>query len=159
MPTCPFRLLSMGLSIVLTAAMGLQTLAAESPNEKAAEDKAIIPGQLILDDAPLPISGNHDQDEVRRDKLEALALFSAGRAEELRQQFAEALRSYQRISLRPEIGRNRPVDHSTGHSSEARERGGALRAEGGGTGRRRGSHAAAAFGSSIGGRSRLGGGP
>ncbi len=96
MPACWFRLLLMGLCIALTTALPLQTQGEQSPNEKTPGEKDYRPGPLILDDAPLPLSGNRDQDEARRDKLEALALFSAARAAELREQYSEALRLYQR---------------------------------------------------------------
>ncbi len=96
MPARRFRLLSMGLCLAFTAAVAPQARAVQSLNDKTAEEKDNRPGPLILDDAPQSVSGNHNQDEVRRDKVEALALFSAGRAAELRQQYAEALRLYQR---------------------------------------------------------------
>ncbi len=96
MPTRLFRLLSIVLCIALAAALPLQTCGEQSQNEKTAEEKEYRPGPLILDDAPLPLSGNRAQDEAQRDKVEALALFSAARALELREQFAEALRLYQR---------------------------------------------------------------
>jgi tetratricopeptide (TPR) repeat protein len=91
-----FRLLLMGLCIAPATALPLQTRGDQSQNEKAAEEKEFRPGPLILDDAALPLSGNHAADEARRDKVEALELFSAARASELRQQYAEALRLYQR---------------------------------------------------------------
>jgi tetratricopeptide (TPR) repeat protein len=86
----------MGLCIAPATAWAMQTRGDQSQNEKTAEEKEFRPGPLILDDVPLPLSGNHAADEARRDKVEALELFSAARALELREQYAEALRLYQR---------------------------------------------------------------
>jgi tetratricopeptide (TPR) repeat protein len=91
-----FLSLSILLCIALTMALPLQSLGEQLQNGKTAEEKAYRPGPLILDDAPLPISGNRAQNETQRDKVEALALFSAARALELREQYGEALRLYQR---------------------------------------------------------------
>ncbi|MGA2060160.1 MAG: tetratricopeptide repeat protein [Thermoguttaceae bacterium] len=91
-----YRLLSIVFCIALATALPPQTCAEQSQNGKSAEEKEYRPGPLILDDAPLPLSGNRAQDEAQRDKVEALALFSAARALELREQYAEALRLYQR---------------------------------------------------------------
>ncbi|MGA2797228.1 MAG: tetratricopeptide repeat protein, partial [Thermoguttaceae bacterium] len=79
-----------------TFLLPMQTYGEQPQNGKSAEEKEYRPGPLILDDAPLPLSGNRAPDDAQRDKVEALALFSAARALELREQYAEALRLYQR---------------------------------------------------------------
>jgi tetratricopeptide (TPR) repeat protein len=86
----------MGLGIVLLAITARQVVAAESPGATAAAEKEHRPGQLVLDDAPLPLSAGRSDDAARREKAEALALFSAARSAELREQYADALRLYQR---------------------------------------------------------------
>jgi tetratricopeptide (TPR) repeat protein len=90
-----FRLLLTGFCIVQAVALPLQTCSGQSENAKIAEEE-LRPGPLILDDDPLPLPDNRGLEEARNDKVEALALFSAARAAELRQQYAEALRLYQR---------------------------------------------------------------
>jgi tetratricopeptide (TPR) repeat protein len=82
--------------IALAAVLLPQTCGEQPQKGKTAEEKEFRPGPLILDDAPLPLSGNGARDDVQRDKVEALAMFSAARALELREQYAEALRLYQR---------------------------------------------------------------
>jgi tetratricopeptide (TPR) repeat protein len=91
-----YRLLSIVLCITSAMALPPHTCAEQSQNGKTAEEKEDRPGPLILDDAPLPLSGNRAQDDARRDKVEALALFSAARALELSEQYAQSLRLYQR---------------------------------------------------------------
>ena len=91
-----YRLLSIVLCITVAAVLPLQTCGEQPQKAKTAEEKEYHPGPLILDDAPLPLSGNRAPDDAQRDKVEALALFSAARALELQERFAEALRLYQR---------------------------------------------------------------
>jgi tetratricopeptide (TPR) repeat protein len=86
---CLFRLFSIVLCAALTALLTLQASAGQQQNEKQ-------PGQLILDDAPLPLPSNHSADQSERDKVEALVLFSSARALELREKYEDALRLYQR---------------------------------------------------------------
>jgi tetratricopeptide (TPR) repeat protein len=80
----------------LATVLPLQTRGGQQPNDKTAEVQELQPGLLILDDAPLPLSANTALDQSERDKVEALVLFSAARALELREKHDEALRLYQR---------------------------------------------------------------
>lgn len=50
----------------------------------------------VLDDVPQPFVPQHQTNEADRDRVEAMSLFAAGRAHEKREQYAEALRCYQR---------------------------------------------------------------
>ena len=85
------------------------------------------PGPLILDDAPLPLSANPALDETDRDKVEALALFSAARSLELREQVWRSIAIISaRIPMRSSIGRNHPGDCAAGHSLKTRKRRGSL---------------------------------
>ena len=61
-----------------------------------AEDAAVTPGPLALEDAPAPLPPQPPVGEDERDRKEALILFASGRAMELADEFAPALRSYQR---------------------------------------------------------------
>ncbi len=54
------------------------------------------PAPLRLDDAPKPLKPLQGRTEADRDRVEAMALFAAGRAHEDREEYAEALRCYQR---------------------------------------------------------------
>jgi tetratricopeptide (TPR) repeat protein len=54
------------------------------------------PGPLVLDDAPLPLAGPQPQSEAQRDRVDAIALFAAGRRHQQREEYADALRCYQR---------------------------------------------------------------
>jgi tetratricopeptide (TPR) repeat protein len=70
------------------------------PHQKgsAAESKrpaSAAPGPLLLDDAPQPLAPQ-PQTEAQRDHLEALARFAAGAMHERREEYADALRCYQR---------------------------------------------------------------
>ena len=96
MQTCLIRLLSIVLCVALTAGRPLLTRGEELQIEKSPVEKSLQPGPLILDDTPLPLSPNPALDESNRDKVEALTLFSAARAMQLRQEYGEALRLYQR---------------------------------------------------------------
>lgn len=52
--------------------------------------------QQILDDVPEPLAAQQPRTEADRDHMEALALFSAGRMHERREEYADALRCYER---------------------------------------------------------------
>lgn len=54
------------------------------------------PGPLETDDRPQPLVARQSRSEVQQDRMEALALFAAGRTHEQREEFNEALRCYQR---------------------------------------------------------------
>ena len=54
------------------------------------------PAPLRLDDSPQPLKPLQGRTEADRDRVEAIALFAAGRAHEDREEYAEALRCYQR---------------------------------------------------------------
>jgi len=54
------------------------------------------PGPLVIEDVPQPLVPKQPRTEADRDRLEALALFAAGRTHLQRQQYAQALRFYQR---------------------------------------------------------------
>jgi tetratricopeptide (TPR) repeat protein len=54
------------------------------------------PAPLELNDRPEPLRPKQVRSEAEQDRLEALSLFGAGRMKEQRQDFAGALRSYQR---------------------------------------------------------------
>ncbi len=64
---------------------------AESPGESG-----VAPGPLVLDDQPQPLVPRKISGPEDRDRLEALAMFSAARMLENRDKEAEALRLYQR---------------------------------------------------------------
>ena len=55
-----------------------------------------VPAPLILDDAPQPLTPPQPRTEAQRDHLEAIALFAAGRMHQRREEYADALRCYQR---------------------------------------------------------------
>lgn len=79
----PRRALLFGpcLAAALALSVSLPQLAAAPPS---------------LDDVPQPFVPQHQANEADRDRVEALSLFAAGRAHEKREQFAQALRCYQR---------------------------------------------------------------
>ncbi len=70
---------------------------APAPHE-ARDSKAALgkPGLLILEDAPQPLVPKQPPDDRQHDRLEALAMFSAGRMLEQREKYPEALRLYER---------------------------------------------------------------
>jgi len=57
---------------------------------------AADPGSPMLDDAPQPLVPDHRTTEADSDRVEALSLFAAGRTHEQREEFADALRCYER---------------------------------------------------------------
>jgi tetratricopeptide (TPR) repeat protein len=67
-----------------------------SPLVARADDTAVARGFLTLDDVPTPLTPPQPVDDDERDRKEAIILFASGRAMELADQFAPALRSYQR---------------------------------------------------------------
>jgi tetratricopeptide (TPR) repeat protein len=72
--------------------------AALSGLSAAASKKPAVtgPGPLILEDVPQPMTARQPRTESQREHLEALALFAAGRMHERREEYADALRCYQR---------------------------------------------------------------
>ncbi|MCC6125717.1 MAG: tetratricopeptide repeat protein [Pirellulales bacterium] len=63
---------------------------------RAEEPPTLAVGPLLLEDAPAPLAARLPLGEEERDKKEALILFAEGRAREQRNEFAPALRCYQR---------------------------------------------------------------
>ncbi len=57
---------------------------------------AASPAPLILDDTPQPLKPRQERNEADRDRVEAMALFATARTHEDREEYAEALRGYQR---------------------------------------------------------------
>ncbi len=70
--------------------------ASEAPAAAAKKPAAPGPAPLILEDVPQPMTVQRPRSQSERDHLQALALFAAGRMHERREEFAEALRGYQR---------------------------------------------------------------
>jgi len=68
--------------------------AAEQPPVHATHRQ--FPGPLLLEDPPQPLVPKQPQSEAQRDRLHALALFATGRLLERQQDYAGALRKYQR---------------------------------------------------------------
>ena len=83
------------LILVLILSVGV----APGSEAKSPAPNAAAPGPLILDDAPAPLVPRQPRTEADRDRIEALSLFAAGRMHEGREEYADALRCYQR-SLR-----------------------------------------------------------
>jgi tetratricopeptide (TPR) repeat protein len=54
------------------------------------------PAPQAIDDAPQPFTPAHAKTETDSDRVEALSLFAAGRTHEQREEFADALRCYER---------------------------------------------------------------
>jgi tetratricopeptide (TPR) repeat protein len=81
--------LLISLCTVTAALGGASAVEAKKPAAKG-------PGPLILDDVPQPMTARRPRTESDRQHVEALALFAAGRMHERREEFAEALRCYQR---------------------------------------------------------------
>lgn len=96
MRTRSFQFLLIGLCVAPAIFLSPRTSGGQVQNEQAADGKTYRQGPLTLDDAPLPLSSNPALNEAERDKVEALALYSAARALELRERYGEALRLYQR---------------------------------------------------------------
>jgi tetratricopeptide (TPR) repeat protein len=67
-----------------------------SPRVPARWALAADPSPLLLDDVAEPLAPKHSATEADRDRVEAAALFAAGRTHELREQYAESLRCYER---------------------------------------------------------------
>jgi tetratricopeptide (TPR) repeat protein len=57
-------------------------------------------GRLLIDEPPLPLVPQHPRTEADQDRIEALAMFAAGRTYEQRQEYDKALRFYQRALRR-----------------------------------------------------------
>ena len=61
-----------------------------------------LPVPLELEDRPKPLTASRARTEADLDRIEAMALFAAGRTYEQRQEFSKALRYYERASaVRP----------------------------------------------------------
>jgi tetratricopeptide (TPR) repeat protein len=79
----------------------LSSVTATSPASAMTPSALVLPsyfaaGPLILDDRPEPLSPIKPKTEADRDRVEAKALFSAGRMHEQRNENTEALRCYER---------------------------------------------------------------
>ncbi|HYW78519.1 MAG TPA: tetratricopeptide repeat protein [Thermoguttaceae bacterium] len=81
-------LLGLGVLPALLAGSNIPAASAEVDTDH--------PGRLILDDPLQPLVPRRPRTEAEEDHIESLALFAAARAHELRQEYAEALRDYQR---------------------------------------------------------------
>lgn len=84
------------LVAALVAAFPLLAHAESRPAEKQATGTVKQPAPLVLDEAPEPLVPKHPRNEEQEERLEALALFSAARLHEQKQDYAKALRLYQR---------------------------------------------------------------
>jgi tetratricopeptide (TPR) repeat protein len=84
------------LAVAQWTGLSLQAPGAESESEKPAAAKGPHFGLLLLDEAPQPLGADAASEEARRDKVEAIALYSAARALEYREDYGKALRLYQR---------------------------------------------------------------
>lgn len=96
MSTPLFRSVSMLLPLALATGLALQTSADPMESPHGADGKKSPSQAPLLDDLPLLIFAKPELNEADRDKLEAIALFSAARALENRQQYGDALQLYQR---------------------------------------------------------------
>jgi len=84
------------LSVVLAAADSrAQTAEPETPPADSTAESG-RPGPLILDDVPQPLVPKQPRTEAEEDRLDALALFAAGRMLERKHQYAQAVQRYQR---------------------------------------------------------------
>ena len=106
MLTCFARLLLGPPILAASVAIGggdppAARLESEKPADAAARKQTAAegPGLLIVDEAPEPLVPSKPRTEADRDRVEALALFAAARMHHQRQDYAAALRFYQR-SLR-----------------------------------------------------------
>ncbi|MBN2474376.1 MAG: tetratricopeptide repeat protein [Pirellulales bacterium] len=94
--------LAQGSSIFWTVVAWVAFQAATAPavawkrESAAVADSPARPERLILEDDLQPLVPRQPRTEAETDRLEALALFAAGRMHERRYQYAEALRLYQR---------------------------------------------------------------
>lgn len=90
-------LLLLGLGVLPPVLAGNNARAAEAAaGETSAPSDADRPGRLILEDPLQPFVPRQPRTEAEEDHVESLALFAAARMHELRQEYAEALRGYQR---------------------------------------------------------------
>jgi len=74
----------------------LQAAESELPSADTPAEENRRPGLLILEDPPQPLVPKQPRTEAEEDRLEALALFAAGRMLERKNRRAEALQRYQR---------------------------------------------------------------
>jgi len=89
------------LSVVVT--LGIDSAAARAAEQGRSAPHAADP--LILDDVPEPLRPAHPRTPEQRDRIDAIALFAAGRALEGKDRYAEALQNYQRaLRLDPQAG-------------------------------------------------------
>lgn len=91
------RYLRVSLVALLGWLLASAAPAVDAPKHSAAAaDKVKAPQALQIDDAPQPLTPKRPRTAAEQDRLEALALFAAGRMKEQEQDFNGALRLYQR---------------------------------------------------------------
>jgi tetratricopeptide (TPR) repeat protein len=90
----PLTLLLLFAALVITL-----RARADETGRVDAPPKAIPPGPTLLDDIPLPLIQQQPRNEEEQERVEALALFAAGRMHERRGEDREALRRYERAYL------------------------------------------------------------
>jgi tetratricopeptide (TPR) repeat protein len=83
---------------VAPASVGNLDVSPNGPQSVRLADSAAPAGRapLVLEDPLQPLSPDRPRTEADRDRLEALALFATGRMHERQQEYAQALRLYQR---------------------------------------------------------------
>ena len=93
LPRTILRVLRISAAIFAAATTAAGTASsAESTRPLAVKHAA----PLILDDAAQPLPSRPPQSEAHRDHLDAVAMFAAGRMHEQREEYADALRCYER---------------------------------------------------------------
>lgn len=94
----PFR----SIIVRLVAATAVLTVALLVGNGRSAAapkmQSPYVPGPLTLEDRPEVFVPKLSRTEADRDRIEAITLFSAGRMHEQREEYADALRCYQRAA-------------------------------------------------------------
>lgn len=96
MRNCSFHLFLIALIVVFSALWATTSVCAPVPSSESLHNKEFQPGELLLEDSPQALPRNPSLSEANRDKVEALTLFAAARSLELHEQYADALRLYQR---------------------------------------------------------------
>ena len=81
---------------ILGAFLVIAVLSPSLAEEMKAPSVSSAPGSLILDDAPELLKSPSPVSPSHRDHLQAVALYSAGRMHERREEYEDALRCYQR---------------------------------------------------------------
>lgn len=79
-------------TVVLSGCIALVAVSGAGGNDS----KEPVSRPLILEDVPEPLTAQKPRTESDRDHLEAIALFSAGRMHERREEYVEALHCYER---------------------------------------------------------------